>query len=702
MNFAPDSPISNLRENNPLGANAGYGHRRETPSEILQLQERITTPAAIQHKYAELMRICGLPIVSPLTKEQADDLSKQLILGDAFTKGFRFLPMQAEAISSYLMVNSLVGALGVGEGKTLASYAIASIAYRSGIKKIIYTCPSNVYNQSTDTDLSWARTKISIPFPVFHLGNKSLAQRQTISTGGRDGLYTIPGSLFSASDGEALLYNISPGLVIIDECHAYKNYSAARTRRLMKFFEARKPQLVMLSGTITRRSLMDYWHLMTHALGMNSPLPLVRHLLESWASVLDAKQDEQTSHDYSLLDPLVDWAHLNFPNLSIDKSRTGYREAFKIRKSTAPGVVESTTSTLGVSLAIHNKPIEDYKKATNWEVIEFFVNKIENEWITPSGDEIECALLKWRWLYELCSGFYNKLVWPSPEELKNKKQVSLEAASESLDRAYDQHVANQAYAKELRKFLLDEHIRGLDTPKLVGLEFSRNGNKNLPTYLFDLWKAQKDLEFIDMPKRISEPVRVCDFKIVDVCRWAKNEVPKGEGGLVWYFNRGIGVWIYEYLTHYGFDALFCPAGPEFNDIVRDTANKNKLIVASITAHGTGKNLQHHKNQYIVQWPRSASAAEQMLGRTHRHGQEADNLIVRTNNTLAHDDMNFAACLIDSLYMHQTLSPQKMILAGYHPLPVLYDPDFLRAKGLDVSNISEDQRKILDSRFVLEK
>ena len=46
-------------------------------------------------------------------------------------------------------------------------------------------------------------------------------------------------------------------------------------------------------------------------------------------------------------------------------------------------------------------------------------------------------------------------------------------------------------------------------------------------------------------------------------------------------------------------------------------------VASVTVHGTGQNLQMYSNQIIVAPYMNGSLWEQLLGRTHRQGQQAD-------------------------------------------------------------------------------
>jgi hypothetical protein len=51
------------------------------------------------------------------------------------------------------------------------------------------------------------------------------------------------------------------------------------------------------------------------------------------------------------------------------------------------------------------------------------------------------------------------------------------------------------------------------------------------------------------------------------------------------------------------------------------------IIASIAANGTGRNLQAWSRNLITSAPSTAPGVEQLLGRTHRTGQEADTVTV---------------------------------------------------------------------------
>ncbi len=145
--------------------------------------------------------------------------------------------------------------------------------------------------------------------------------------------------------------------------------------------------------------------------------------------------------------------------------------------------------------------------------------------------------------------------------------------------------------------------------------------------------------------------------------------------------------------------MHCPAGESANKNILDHGNKSKVVIASLDAHGTGKNLQHFQHMCVVQWPRSARTAEQLLGRLHRRGQEADELPVTTCNSLLFDHMNMAACLNDALYIHQsTGDKQKLIYANYDPLPKIFPPAVLYQRGLEVEKLTAEQEAMLTEKF----
>jgi hypothetical protein len=179
-------------------------------------------------------------------------------------------------------------------------------------------------------------------------------------------------------------------------------------------------------------------------------------------------------------------------------------------------------------------------------------------------------------------------------------------------------------------------------------------------------------------------VRVCDYKIRHAVEWATRILrsrngPKG--GILWCYHTGVAEWIREALTSVGLPVLMKGAGATW---LENDGSENYFCVASIETHHAGKELQHHRHQLAVQLPRPANYVEQMLGRTHRTGQQADRLVFDTNLTLEWDHEQLASTLSDTVYMHETMGGDyKLLIADWNPPPKQYDEDFLRNKGWKV-------------------
>jgi len=645
--------------------------------------------------YAEIERIIKLPIVHRMTDQEVEAYSRQHLLAAAFDQGFRFFRVQAEAGLAYQEAGGVLGEIGVGWGKTLAAFHIMSVAVSAGIKKATLHIPAHVLPQLL-SDIKWARTRIPINYSIHVLGGLEESRRRDLAGSGKKGLYVLPYSLLSAKDAVENLEAISPELVICDEAHNVAKKTAARTKRLIGYIDEHEPQLVALSGTITRKSIRDYWHLVKAALGDNNPLPNSSAMASEWGAVIDA---EGCSANTGPLLPLVHWARTHFPEMRerLDESVTGFRTAFKLRKGSVPGVVSSGDAEIGTSLVISNAPIKDYQTCEGWASLEEFMRCVDEEWTTPNGDEIEHAIHTFKWNYELTCGFYNELTWPTADVFAERNKIARDEAEETLNKAREHHAANQDYAKILRRFLQEAAKPGYDTPFLVAGNMHQHGGKYVWSDLYDAWRYAHSLDFPGRPERDRRAVRVCAYKINAAVQWAKDL--EGKGGILWVHNQEAGAWLSEALTLAGVDCLYCPSGQASNKAILDPANGCKKVVASLPSHGTGKNLQHFEHQYWFQWPRPADAAEQGLGRLHRNGQKADELIVWRNATTLFDDLNFASCVNDALYTHQTTgNRQKLVYASYDPLPKMFPAEVLRQRGFENHILNAEQKRMLADKF----
>lgn len=662
----------------------------------------------------EIERICRLPVVELPDDAAVDVVSREVVQAEHFERGFRLRPCQVGALLAWDLYEGLFGPIGVGEGKTYICLLIADRAFarRESVRSMLIL-PPNLVPQLTRSAIPAARRIFGIRVPIHVLADRGPKGRQALARSGRSGLYVMPYSGLSGRDAEQILQDVAPDLLILDEAHRVKNRSAARTRRLLRYVDKARPRMVALSGTITSKSVMDYHHLIGNALGDSSPLPRSGVLASEWAAVIDASAGESSGSGTGPLTPLLEWARREFPHEDIPRGMPGFRSAFRLRLNTAPGVVASGDTELGTSLLVRNVPPAE--ECEGLDELRRLEKQVEDLWISPSGDEIEHGMHKWKHLYELSSGFFYRLRWPTAEELERRRSLVRDQAEAFVVAAQEHHAARQEFNRQLRRWIDARGRQGLDTPLLVESDMAHHGARNVGAELYGYWTEARSREFEGMPRRVSEPVRVCPWKVRHVAREAlaqHEEALKAgtrPGVLVWYFHDEVGRWLCDELRTLGVDPLWCPADsvrPGSGVRLLDPSNAGRIVVLSMGGHAEGKNLQGEmehpgfERQVLAQFPRPAPLLEQLLGRTHRQGQKADELCPVTVNASEFDHQNMAACLIDALYIHQTTGTrQKAVYASYDPLPRMYPPDWLRERGFaDVAALDERARAELENRF----
>lgn len=329
------------------------------------------------------------------------------------------------------------------------------------------------------------------------------------------------------------------------------------------------------------------------------------------------------------------------------------------------------------------------------------IAKVRDEMITPSGDELEHAIHVWKWMYEIQgAGFYNELYWPDFEWIEKYRNIKGAAAESLLEKSVEYHEAHQCYARGLREFLKYNSEKGLDTPMLVGRSMYEHGPKIVGEELYMMWDEMKSLDFEGRLERHKRAIRVCPFKVNQAVEWYKT-LPEGKGAIIWFYSAEVGRWLRDAFEEAGLDPVYCPAGKIYNSVAIDHDHKNKPLIASITAHGTGKNLQHFEYERFVQWPRDAKTAEQSIGRIHRNGQKADEVFIVTDFCSEFDKANFSVTLNDAAYIHQTLgNQQRLMYAKYDPMPEVIPHEVLKQWGaLDKSNVTDkESQEYLKAKF----
>lgn len=528
------------------------------------------------------------------------------------------LPTQAWALKEASDCNGLLGPIGVGHGKTLLDLLTPMVV---DAKRAVLLLPPALKRQLLEVDWHFYGQHWKLP----NLAGVGV----TKYVPGRPMLYVLSFSELSTASKTDVLESLKPDVVIIDEAHQVRNRTAARTKRLLRYLRAHEEVRVFCwSGTLTSKSIKDYAHLAAHSLKDGSPVPLHFPTVEEWASHLDPTPTRT---------PIGELRRLTDDVWSTKEGCA--REGYRRRLIDTPGVVSSgDTASCQASLTISERKVTVPKVVA--DALEAFDGLAETgSWQRPDGEELVDALSAARCARELSCGFYYRWKFPRGEPVPVIKSW-LEARKE--------------WHKELREKLKTGRSH-MDSPLLlvravlrwqrgyVFIERDDNGcelrrievpprtrNGPLPTWdaeTWGRWDAEKDLV-----RPETEPVWLSDWLVRDTLDWLR------EPGLAWYEFQAFSDKLTELAAASRQRISHAASGDDGNKLLLSLMGKESVL-ASIRAHGTGKNLQQFSRNLVVNVPSDGGTWEQLLGRTHRQGQLAD---VVTFETYRHTEALRAA------------------------------------------------------------
>lgn len=436
--------------------------------------------------------------------------------------------------------------------------------------------------------------------------------------------------MLSRPDAQELLYDLNPDAILCDEAQALKNFGATRTKRFLRFLRYAEPfdpnrrpvprlrpiPCFFFSGSMSRKSLRDFWHFLSLALPEGSPLPYTESDLNDWCASIDAKIDGfQRLHPGPLLKLAEDFG-VEDANVT-----TRARKGINARLNATLGVVSARGSSCDQPLSITERVLDVPP------VIEGALHHLRTTWEAPNGDECDSTLEIWRHARELACGFYN--IWdpPPPEEWLKARKAWHRFVRGIIERG-------------------DPH---LDSPFHVANHFADHP-------LHEAWVRVRDTY---EPSTV--PVWVDDYMVDDAAGWLAVT-----GGICWVEHVTVGERIARAagVRYYG-------AGPRAAADIE--GGVSGPIVCSIRAHGEGRNLQQYTDNLIVSPPPSGTTWEQMLGRTHRYGQSrpVSATIYAPAPEIAE---GFAKAVHDARYIQETMATDQKLLAA--EINVEFDLDSL--------------------------
>lgn len=504
-------------------------------------------------------------------------------------------------------VGGVIGNVAVGGGKTLTFLLIPrAIEHALGhAVKSTYLFPPKL--RSTVEDERWKWSK-----------HYKLARPQLIAY-----------SQLSQPGSSALLRQLEPGVIMADECQNLRNFTAARTKRFVRYMVNHPTcRFVGLTGTLTKGSLLDYAHQFELALRDGSPAPLDEDIQKMWASVVDHK-GEPDAIALSAMAPLVATYNRNIqlPPYTEDPAREERRQAFYHRLRTTPGVILTTGSSCDADIVMEGLRFDVSDE------LHLALSNLDTAWVLPDETEVIDTLHMDRARQELSLGFYYVWDWPGEP-----------------DEAWVE--ARRGWAREVRAFLQYRSREGLDSPALVEGWVETNpglARQVAPTLVpaLEAWYEQKN-----KAPPPTKPVWIDKTPIHQAVAWAYQQLAEGEDRVfLWFRTRAVAAALEEM----GIPCLFGV----------DPDPSSPIQGLSTAVYHAGWNLQAWKTQLVLEPDANPVTWEQQLGRTHRQGQEAG--VIRCD-VLQHlwplrykvgEAINRARTVQST--MHQ---PQKLLMASY--------------------------------------
>ena len=538
----------------------------------------------------ELDRILMIPrrrLLTPEEEEERIDLLTNHLRTPTGT--MRLRPVQAQALFEAHDYQGLFGPIRVSGGKTLISL-LAPIVLEAKAPMLIV--PAALIE----------KTRVEA---------RKLAQHWKLPTFMHIVSYQSLGRVSGADTFERL----KPDLIICDEAHKLKNKRAAVTKRVARYMHDRPDTLfLVLTGTISKRSLHDFAHLLTWSLKLRTPLPRHYNELEAWALALDERPN-------AIVPPLHPGAILKLASdedAEISDLTQRARIAVRKRINDTEGVVTASGAGCDVSLRVQGRIVE-----TSAQTADAF-NTLRTRWETPDGWPLSDGFAIWRHARELALGFFYKwAVRPSDEWLEARK----------------------AWSAFCRKTLKNNR-RNLDSEMQVALACVDH-----PEWYGDQeYKAWIAIRDTFKPKTVAVPF---DDSVLEYCHsWVKN------GGLIWCehidFSRRLSA--NTGLPYFAGEGL-AASGESIEDFNGASA------ILSIEANLEGRNLQRFSRNLVVSPPQQGDRWQQLLARTHRDGQEADEVICDVVISCAEHVDAMRIMLSDAQYQEDISGDhQKLLLA----------------------------------------
>jgi hypothetical protein len=539
-----------------------------------------------------------------------------------------FRPAQGWALENAMDAQSLFSALGVGDGKTGIDIMLPLAI--PGVQRAVLLIPPNVKPQFMTRDFpQWSA----------HFKTPQLAG----GTGGwRAGwpiLHVLTYNELSSAKNSDILKRINPDLVIADEAQNLADPNSARGGRFLRSF-GEKPSMrfASQSGSYTSKSIKQYAHFLALSFRENSPAPHHPPVVDRWAMAIDAsdKLNPFPCEPGALLD-LCGPPEEGIENLQ-DKARSAYSR----RLYETLGCIATSDPNLPCTLEIlERKPPPMPKEVA--DAIGFTNANDER----PDGEMLQTPLEVSAVTRRLSSGFYYR--WRFPHvvggfcEAHGKLNEACEPCMAKRKEVIEKWRAARKKWRSEVNYKCKDKIEFLDSPQLIehaaerwhrGYKFNNHGvvqefppfTRNGPRTVFESEHWPLWTELRKTVENVRQAVWITDSEGVEVGRWLAQDAAQWaltHKGILWYQHEAFAAAVSKAAKEVGLELPWYGGGKQASaDIILEKGDRS--ILASIKAHGTGKNLQYaFSDNLILNVPSDPRTWEQTIGRTYRQGQPRD-------------------------------------------------------------------------------
>lgn len=397
----------------------------------------------------------------------------------------------------------------------------------------------------------------------------------------------ISWGVLSQADGEDRLPTIACGqkaVLVADEAHYARNAGAARTQRLFRWLARHgECHFVALSGTLTTRSLEDFAHLAARSLGAGSPCPSHPRVVQAWSGWMAG--GELNLADVDVLSPLRHKADTQVDWIPSEAGRKSLREGFRKHLLGTRGVVGTSDPSCSASLYLYmmQDAPAGVKEAVG-RVSEWATTYRDEDGQIPFSDADYAAVARRAML-----GYRYRWEWDGQPD-------------------YEWIEARSHWATWCRRVLAKYSQSGFDSPLLV----EREAESRLARGSSEPW-VQAWAEWNEIRDRTS-PRTVVEWETTDAVAYLVELAAKADA-LLWYDEQAVA----DVIEHLGLPTV--RSGETI-------PNTGKALAVSVRSHGTGVNLQAWNRNVFSCVPANGTTWEQVLGRTHRLGQQEDEVTAR--------------------------------------------------------------------------